>query len=285
MNTYWVYENIKKQSSFYNKLDVLLLLCSAVLWKKHHPLHKTILYCDKLTQDFLQEVNSPSIWDEIIIAPENKHIDKSIFWASSKLELLRYVKAPCILMDHDFLVYKSFDEYLNDVPIFTQDENGENYYPTAYDPFVREVADIISRPQPYAINCSFMYFTDTNFVNHYGKTSLNLMERFSKMKVPSSKFLIFAEQLFLKYLLDYHKVEYNTLLNEKWNPNLNHYEENDKGLFSVEESLSTFRHYWLDKPKIKQSNDGFNFNEEIRILKNILSPLKGLKLEVIDDLK
>lgn len=285
MNTYWVYENIRKQSSFYNKLDVLLLLCSTVLWKKHHPQHNCILYCDKLTKTFLEGIDAIYLWDEVNISPDNKHIDKSIFWASSKLELLRYVKAPCILMDHDFLAYKSFDKYLKNVPLFTQDENGENYYPTSYDPFIRKVVDIIPRPKPYAINCSFMYFTETNFVNHYGKVSLELMERFSKMKVPSSKFLIFAEQLVLKHLLDYHNIKYNTLLNKRWNPHKSLYEDNDKGIMSIEESLLTFRHYWLDKPSIKSSKDGFNLNEEVRILKNILSTFKRVKLRVIDDLK
>lgn len=285
MYTYWVYENIKKQSSFYNKLDVLLLLCSGALWKKHHPSHATFLFCDELTLELIRKLNATGIWDVIKLTPENRHIDKSIFWASSKLQVLRFLDAPCILMDHDFLAFKSFDSYLKDTPLFTQDENGERYYPTAYDPFIREVSDLIPRPLPYAINCSFLYFTDTKFVNTYGKFSLELMERFTKLKVPSSKYLIFAEQLALKYLLDYHNIKYNTLLNEKWNPGESYYEPNDKGILSVEESLSVFRHYWLDKPKIKESKEGFNLNDEIRILLNILSPYKELNLNVINDLK
>ena len=130
-----------------------------------------------------------------------------------------------------------------------------------------------------------MYFTDTQFVNRYGKFSLELMERFTQLKVPNSKFLIFAEQLGLKYLLDFFKIEYNTLLNEKWNPGEGKYEPNDKGIFSVEESLTIFRHYWLDKPRIKNSKEGFSFEAEIRILFNILSSFKELNLKVINDLK
>ena len=47
MNTYWVYENIKEQSSFYNKLDTLLLLASVYQWKKHHPNFTTNLTVDQ----------------------------------------------------------------------------------------------------------------------------------------------------------------------------------------------------------------------------------------------
>lgn len=285
MTTYWVYENIRKQYSFYNKLDVLLLLCSGYLWKKNHPNHNTILYCDSLTKELLLNLNCTEIWDSILILPENKFIDKNIFWASSKLERLREVTGPCILMDHDFLVYKNLDEYLNTTPIFAHDENGEQYYPTTFDPYIKKVQNIIARPKPYAINCSFTYFPDYKFANYYAETSLNLMVEFTKLKVPSSKYLIFAEQLLLKHLLSYHNIQYDTLLNEQWNAKGRYYEPNNKGIMSYQESQTVFRHYWMDKPSIKESKEGYDLEKEIRILKNILSPMSTLKLKVIDDFK
>jgi hypothetical protein len=39
----------------------------------------------------------------------------------------------------------------------------------------------------------------------------------------------------------------------------------------------------LDKNKIKKSIEGFSFTEEIRILYNILTPYKQLKLHHLDD--
>lgn len=285
LTTFWVYENIRKQYSFYNKLDILLLLSSGYLWKKHHPQHHTTLHCDILTKELLVSLNCTSIWDEINILPENKFIDKSIFWASSKLERLRNVKGPSIIMDHDFLVYKNLDQYLNEVPLFAHEENGEQYYPTAYDPFIKAVHKIVPRPQPHAINCCFSYFPDFEFANYYAKSSLDLMVEFTKLKVPNSKYLIFAEQLLLKYLLDFHKIEYHTLLNEKWNAKGRFYEPSKTGIMSFEESQTVFRHYWMDKPSIKDSKDGYDLIEEVRILKNILSPLSYINFKVIDDFK
>ena len=285
MNTYWVYENIRKQYSFYNKLDILLLLCSGFLWKKHHPKHTTTLYCDKLTLDLLKSINCLHIWDKIEILPENKFIEKSVFWASSKLERLRYVKGPSILMDHDFLVYKNLEKHLGSVPLFAHDENGEQYYPTSHDPFIKAVNKLISRPKPYAINCCFTYFPDSTFANYYATRSLELMEKFTELNVPSSKYLIFAEQLLLKHLLDFHNIKYNTLLNEKWNSKDRFYEKNDKGLYSYNESQLIFRHYWMEKPNIKESKEGYELEKEIHILKNILAPLVNLNLKVVDDFK
>jgi len=114
LNTYWVFENIRKDTTFYTELDTLLLLCSAHLWKKHHPSFTTNLCADKLTLDYLEKFNGLSVFDNIEELPENKFIDKNVFWASAKLEKLRFVNGPSIVMDHDFLVYKNLEEYLKD---------------------------------------------------------------------------------------------------------------------------------------------------------------------------
>ena len=108
------------------------------------------------------------------------------------------------------------------------------------------------------------------------------MEVFTKMKVPNSRFLVFAEQLLLKHLLDYHKIEYDTLLNEKWHAKGKYYEKNDKGYMSFIDSSTTFRHYWMDKPLIKENKDGFSFEGEITILKNILKPTE-VNIEYIEN--
>jgi len=282
LNTYWVYENIKEDHSFYNKLDILLLLCSGFLWKKHHPTHTTHLTADLLTLGYLDSFNGLSIFDKVNRIPKNKHVNKSVFWASSKVEKLRYIKGPSIVMDHDFLVFKSFEKYLNQDPFFCHEENGTGYYDTAWNPFVQSISDLISRPKPHAINCCFLYLPNSDFANSYSKISIELMERFTKLKAPNSRFLVFAEQLVLKHLLDYHKIEYNTLLNEKWNAKGKFYEPSDRGHISFDNSQTTYRHYWMDKPLIKQSLKGFDFNQEITILTNILKKSK-VDLKRLDD--
>ena len=271
MNTYWVYENIKEQSSFYNKLDTLLLLASVYQWKKHHPNFTTNLTVDKLTYEYLHNINATYLWDKVEILPKNNFINKSIFWASSKLEKLRYVDGPAIIMDHDFIVYKSFEKYLKDKPFFCHEENGDQYYDTAWNPFIQKISHIVNRPKPHAINCCFCYFPNNEFTNNYARTSLELMQIFSEMKVPNSRFLVFAEQLLLKHMLDYHNIEYDTLLNEKWNAKGKYYEQNDKGHMSYMDSNTTYRHYWMDKPLIRENKEGFSFDGEITILYNILS--------------
>jgi len=277
----WVYENIKGDNSFYTKLDTLLLISSTIQWKKHHPQFSATLYCDKLTRTFLDNLNVLDTWDEVLLLPKNKHIDKSIFWASSKLEVLRNVRESVLLMDHDFLVYNDISKFITDKHLFAHEEDGVRYYPTANDPFIQEVADLLPRPKPYALNCCFSYFPDYRFANKYAEFSLELMYRFSKLKVPNSKFLIFAEQLALKYLLDYHNVEYDTLMKEVFLANDRKFVSCEKGLIPKEETYKYFKHYWMEKPSIRKDENCIEYIN----LKKIVGAKKNIKLDKLNDLR
>ena len=281
MKIIWVYENISEKDFFYSKLDTLLLLSSAIQWKKHHPEHTTTLHCDDLTKAFLDNLNALSVWDEVILLPKNKFINKNIFWASSKAQVLRSVKEPVVIMDHDFLVYNNLSKYLNTKTIFAHEEDGTRYYPTASDPFIGEITDMIPRPQPHAINCCFCYFPDYKFTNNYAEFALQMMTRFTDLKVPNSKFLIFAEQLSLKHLLDYHKISYDTLMQEIFLANERKFVPYDKGLIPKEEVYKYFRHYWMDKPDIRKDESGIEYTT----LRNIIKQKKVINLEPINDLK
>ena len=271
MNTYWVLENIKEHDSFYNKLDILLLISSVHLWRKNNKNSTTNLIVDKLTYDLLHSVNATYLWDNVEILPKFKSIDKSVFWASSKLQVLRNVKGPSLIMDHDFLVYKNIENYLQDKPFFAYEEDGTSYYDTAWNKYINKAKHIIVRPSPFAINCCFCYFPDSKFTNHYAQQSLELMEFFTNEKVPNSKYLIFAEQLLLKYLLDKFNIEYDTLLNEKWHARDKIYIPSDKGHITYDDSGLIYRHYWMEKNKIKRNEDGYSLEYETSILNNILS--------------
>lgn len=285
MNTYWVYENIRKQASFYNQLDVLLLICSGYLYKKNNPDSPTTLFTDSLTFKLLEDLQVNYVWDNIQLLPENKSIEKSIFWAAGKVQILRDITAPTLILDHDVLIYKNIEQHLNEDIVVAHDEDGKNYYPTAYDPFIRQVQDIIPRPSSKSINCSFCYYPDYKFANSYSKLSLELMERFTKAKVPSSKYLIFAEQLALKYLIDYHNIPYKTLIKGVWKCTDLKFEPTDNGIYSLDEVGTAYRHYWMDKSKIKENKEGADAKAEIRILHNILSPLKNDKIGKFNDIK
>jgi len=270
LKTLWVLENIKDHRSFYNKFDLLMLFASVIQWKKHHPTFICELHADELTIATFKNLEVLQLWDSVKLVGKNKAIDKSVFWASSKLQALRYVKEPVVIMDNDFIVYKSFHSFLQDKTVVAHDEDGSSYYLGPMDGYIKQVRHIINRPELKAINCSFLYLPDYKFTQGYAKRSLELMVEFTKLRVPNSKYLIYAEQLLLKHMLGEYKVKYDSLLNRVFDCKSDTFGAKTKGLIKYEDSRLFYRHYWKEKLKIRENKDGFSYNEEVIQLENIV---------------
>ena len=268
VNVIWVLENIRKSINFYNPFDTKLILTSVSQWKKHNPNTHTVLYCDKLTYDTFNKIQLLEAWDDVKIIAPSEGIDKNIFWASAKVEVLQGINAPTIILDNDFVVYKSFEHLLKDNVIVTHDENGQDYYPDPLDPYVRRTNHLLNRPNHMSINCSFLYFPNFKFANAYASTSVELMKELTKLKAPNSNYLVYAEQLLLKHLLDLHNQKYDTLVNEIWHCKERYFSPTDEGLIDRKEQKLWFRHYWMDKPKILNNEDGFSLIKETEQLDN-----------------
>lgn len=271
MKTIWVLENIREHSSFYNKFDLLMMFASVIQWKKHHPSFHTHVFLDKLTYDTFSRIGALELWDSYENLPTSKSIDKNVFWASSKLVALRSIEEPIVIMDNDFVVYKSFENFLKDKIVATLYEDGKGYYANPLNPYIKKVKHIINRPKTEALNCSFLYFPDYKFTQYYAKTSIELMEEFTKLKVPDSTYLIYAEQLLLKHLINLHKIEYDTLLDKEFLCSKKIYTKERPGLINTESHNLYFRHYWMEKPDIRANKKGFSYNEEITQLENIVN--------------
>lgn len=260
-----------------------MLFASVIQWKKHHPEHFCVLYADKLTFRLVNKLNAAPLWDSTKLIGKNTKIDKSVFWASSKLQTLQTVNEPVVILDNDFVVYSSFNDYLDEKVIVAHNEDGDNYYLNATDSYIKQVKHLIHRPNLKAVNCSFLYLPDYTFTKGYASRSIELMEEFTKIKVPTSKYLIYAEQLLLKHMLDLHKIPYDSLVNKVYNCVEDTFIEKCDGLIDFDTHRTYFRHYWKEKPKIKKSEDGFDYKYEVEQLENIVKNRILLDWTIIND--
>ena len=105
MKIIWVLDNIKGDKSFYSKLHILILIASVRLWKKFYPNDNCVLYCDELTRDTLNTIEVLHLWNSIELFKPTRKINREIFWASAKLEVLALQTEPCILVDNDMHIY------------------------------------------------------------------------------------------------------------------------------------------------------------------------------------
>ena len=278
MLTIWTLDNVRRHRSFYSEFDFLMLFASVTLWKRNQPEAHCVLYCDSMTYRAITFAQATHLWDEIRELPENKFVDKKIFWSISKLQALREVDQPVVLMDGDFLAYRNLVHLFEDKIIVAHDENGKGYYPSALDKYVKQTKHIIPRPNGMAVNCAFQYFPDPAFARSYASMSILLMEEFTALGAPDSNYLLYAEQLVLKHLLDIRKIDYETLVDEVWMVKDGIFEEEktDRGIIPYEDQRLWFRHYWMEKSFIRLNEEGFSLEQEINELKRILAKDKKI---------
>ena len=272
VKTIWVLENVRKHLSFYRKFDTLMLLASAIQWRKHNSNSELLLYCDELTYNFIHQNSFNIVYDNVIKMQEDSSIDKDVFWASSKVQVISGQKDPFIIMDNDFIVYNTFESFLKDKVIVGHEENGQDYYPMPLDPYVKATKDILNRPNHKSVNCCFLYFPNPSFASSYGLTSMELMRRLTELKAPNSNYLVYAEQLLLKHLLDKYNIDYIGLINEEWQCKDLYFKQIGKGLIDSKAKWQYFRHYWMEKPKIYNSTEGYSLKEETALLESVVLP-------------
>ena len=272
MKIIWVLENIEKNKSFYSKFNILLLLASVHLWKKNHPEDTCALYADDMTIDLLDRLKVISFWDLIRPLPSPRNINKSVFWASAKLQVLAEVDEPVILMDNDTHVYKPFKHYLDLSKVYvTNYEVGKGYYPTAIDPYVQKLS-YKPRWKTESVNVSFLNLPDPDFTKRYALQSIGMMEEFTKLKAPNSQYLIFSEQLLLKHLLDKEEIEHKSIITNYWDcKKWDWGKKHDNGIWSEEEALTIFKHYGPLKGWYLNNREGFSYENEVKHLLNCIN--------------
>ena len=281
MRVIWVLENIEKEKSFYSRLNILLLLNSVKLWKKYHPEDHCALYADNLTINLLKDLNVTFLWDEISQVEGDDLIDKKVFWASAKLQVLSKQIEPVIIMDNDTLVFCRLKDHLDLDTYYVHNlEQGKGYYPTAYDDYIRKLS-FKRRWMTESVNVSFLYLPDPEFTREYSNLSLDMMKEFTKMKVPNSQYLIFAEQLLLNQLLTEQNKYYKSIVSTYWDcDDWKWGKDHNKGLWPISKSGEFIKHYGPLKSWIKNNKADQNYEKEMIHLKNGIK-MPNLNLDLI----
>lgn len=286
MKTIWVLENIKgnlnsKDNYANSKLNILLLLASVHLWKKNHREDSCVLYADDLTINTLNKLQVLDFWDEIRPIPTTRRIDKDVFWASPKLEVLAQINEPVILMDNDTHVYVPLRNYLDENTLYVMHyEKGGGYYPSSIDENVKKLS-LKRRWETDSVNVGFLHLPDPEFTRKYANQSLDLMEEFTQMGVKNSLYLIFSEQLLLKTMLEEDGIKNKPILSTYYNCREWEWgEDHNKGIWEVKESGRYIKHYGPLKADIKDNKKGLNYHAEIAHLLNCIK-LPNLDLSSI----
>lgn len=265
METIWVLENVKKDKLFYNKLQLTLLVASISLWRRYHPDHSTVLYCDNLTYKTLDKLEILHLWHDIRELEYPNNIDREIFWSGCKTKIISETKIPIIVVDHDFLIRKNIDEHFNNKVLYSYDEIASNWYPPEWDPYAKQIP--FERVIDRAANVSLFYLPDPEFANKYGKQVLENHQILTKLRknLPPHKkqnittnHMILSEQLMLKQWLVKDKIPHQTLSDLVWDckkPMGLSQSDNikaEQGIWNSKECSLYYKHYGVEEKQLRE---------------------------------
>ena len=253
METIWVLENVKRDYSFYSRLQVLMLVASVCLWRKYHPDHYTVFYGDEMSLRVLDGIN---LWHEKRLLTYPEKIDREIFWSSPKTKIISKTKIPLIVVDHDFLVFKSISDLFDGELMYTYNEDAYGWYPDKHDALNKKLSSPVKFLNNLAANVSLFYLPAPVCANEYGKQTLKNHEEFTAMGSPymNTNYMILSEQYMLKQWLDGRGIAHKSLSKNLWDcKNLGFIDQQvSNGILNKEESLLTYKHYGVWERRLKE---------------------------------
>lgn len=244
MQATWVFDDFGRGV---HQRDLVMLLASVKLWSIHCPDTSRVLYCSDALGNAVVSSGESKLFDNLILLPNRAKypINSQVFWAYPKLEVLAQLQNPTYLIDHDFMVFEDIRKSIPENRIcYCYTEDSRQYYPGNQDSYIKNLNYRTRWPEKSA-NVSFLQLPFPEFTQFYAGTSLQIMEELTELKAPDARYLIFAEQMVFKHLLDtvptyscLIKNEYECR-SESWTENLD-----ENGIWTLEEAWGKkFIHY------------------------------------------
>ena len=252
MEVIWVLENVIKSKDFYNQSRILLLAASVSLWRKYHPNHKTVFYCDKRTYDELEKLNILNLFYEVRNLSYPEKIDRITFWSSCKSKIISETKIPLCVIDHDFLIFTNIDKHLQDKVVYSYDEPIKTWYPEKSDKYLKKLSNPIQIEYDLASNVSLLYLPDPKFANKYATQVLQNHIEFTKMDRACASYMIASEQLMLKQWLNLKNIPHKTLHKHIYDNNKLKYSmvNHQYGIWNIQEASLYYKHYGVEEKDI-----------------------------------
>lgn len=211
--------------------EQLTAIISALEWQKHNG--SIYMITDSVGADYFSKAGLSSFWSSIETKldaiPEST--DPFLFWALGKLEALRHMAAPCVMLDTDLIVWHSIEDivYKFDITAAHAEELNPDVYP---EPGAMQFEHGYSLPENWdytldAANTAFLCIRDETFKKHYIAEAKAFATHARKQSLNPVKAMCFAEQRILPmcakacdkslgFLMELNRAEEQTMLTHTW---------------------------------------------------------------------
>jgi hypothetical protein len=209
------------QPFYMNAFDLLTMLLSALKWRQYNGRIK--LVTDSIVREFLERLELLDLWDAGVYTLLDEmealkpKIDPEFFWAAGKLFALKKQTEPCVMMDTDFIVWKSLNSLLDGKELAAiHREPITSVYPHWKSFRVHKAygyaIDWDETIEP--LNTAFAFFGDEEFKQIYLNEAFSFMQHADRPDDHIS-WMVFAEQRLLAILAAKYGIDTYVLLNYK----------------------------------------------------------------------
>ncbi len=222
--------------------ELFIIAISALEWRKHNGFIK--LETDSAGVEYLYKQGLTDVWDstEVILdGIKSLGIDEDVFWAGAKMFALSQQKSPCVMLDLDFILWKSidFDNFCKSLAVIHREDICPSVYPSKkffhfqHGWQLPNWLDWSVRP----CNGALVYFGSQHFIREYTAFALEFMQ-VSKAGDDRLRYMVFAEQRWMAMCAEHLNVpiqELSTL----------------EGLFDDKQKY--FTHIWGYKQRLRDN--------------------------------
>lgn len=197
--------HVLRKKRYIDDFEIFIMVLSALEWKKHNGSIK--LVTDRQGLQFVQHHGLFHIWDTVDCVlddidgmPVNEHV----FWAGSKIVALSRQKAPCAMIDLDFIVWKpiNFSAYGEALAVIHREQIMDSIYPS--QEFFKMQDYKWNENWNWSVcpcNTAFVYFGNEELRRQYCSESIRFMCH-ADVKEDYLRYMVFAEQRLLAICAD-----------------------------------------------------------------------------------
>lgn len=192
--------------------DLFCAVLSALTWRRDGS--RIYLCCDRAGGEYIKNTGLEAVWNEILeCVPDNLDgIDPKMFWAAGKILAMKQMKAPCVMLDTDFIVWSKPEFGREIIAAHREDIKPDIYPPAEYFSAKGHIVPEFSW-EVLPLNTAFFYVPDNDFKEFYTSQAVSFMKSAERCD-DWLKYMVFAEQRMAAMCAEYTGTGVRTLLDK-----------------------------------------------------------------------
>lgn len=192
--------------------DLYCAVVSALTWRRDGS--RIFLCSDRIGGDYIRNSGLSEVWDDIreCVPEDLDGIDPEMFWAAGKILAMRGMRAPCVMIDTDFIVWNKPQFGKEIIAAHREDIKPDIYPPAEYFSAKGHIVPDFNW-EVLPLNTAFFYVPDEDYKEFYTSQAIAFMKSAERCG-ERLKYMVFAEQRMAAMCAEYTGTGVRTLMDK-----------------------------------------------------------------------